>query len=192
MIIITEKKLRLEFPEDWQAIKYDKRANLSKDEPDGFHRQIIEKGGVQNIQAMDVVCKLPDANPRLQFIEVKDDRKSTVKAAARYAALFTAVMGKTAGTMTGLLLAERLNDLSLHACACLSQHPSIEVILLLIEPSPILAPAQVNGLRRLNAMDRVNSLEQRLTSKLDQWGIQFTLNNLTNRLPSPWQVREEL
>ena len=199
---ITERKLEFVFPDDWQVVAYDRSANITTGEPASFYRRVVEKGGVQYVRGMDIVCRLPDLPERLQFIEVKDDRKrepdSEVpddgkKKEPRHTELFRIVMQKTAGTLAGLLLAERLQEESLRPHACLSQHPAIEVILFLVEPE--LLPEQPdpaeNGIYQLARKERVSGLDQKLTNKLNEWGVRFYLYNLTpNRLPPDWQVRD--
>ena len=100
-------------------------------------------------------------------------------------------MKKTAGTLAGLVLAERLQDESLRPHACLSQQPTIEIILFLVEPELLPeVPNPVNGIYRLPRKERVSGLDQKLTSKLAEWGLKFHLHNLSNRLPPDWQVRD--
>lgn len=190
MPTIIERRLALDFPDDWQVVAYDRRATAT--EPASFYRRLIEKGGVQHVRGMDIVCRLPDAAPSLQLIEVKNDRGSDQERGPRHAALFITVMQKTAGTLAGLLLAERLADRSLSAQACLGQNPAIRVVLFLVEPDqlPELPDSPENHLHRLVRRERAADLDQRLTAKLDQWGIPFSLYNLTNRPPHPWQVRD--
>ena len=137
---------------------------------------------------MDIVCRLPDVPAKLQFIEVKDDRKRTTGTGDRHAELFISVLQKTIGTLAGLVLAERLGEL--RPQACLSQNPPIEVVLFLVEPAPVAVATAENDLSRLVKKERVAALDQRLTAKLDEWGILFALCNLSNRLPRDWQVRD--
>jgi len=199
---IIERKLEFEFPGDWQAIAYDRPANPVRDEPTSFYRRVVEKGGVQYVRGIDIVCRPPDLPEQLQFIEVKDDRKRESasdeqqdhkKREPRHTELFRTVMQKTAGTLAGLLLAERLQEESLRPYACLSQQPAIEVILFLVEPellSGVSASAD-NGIYRLGRKQRVAGLDQKLTNKLDEWGLKFHLYNLnSNRLPPDWQVHD--
>lgn len=192
MPTIIERKLELEFPGDWQVVQYDRQLDAERNEPASFYRRIIEKGGVQQIRGVDIVCRLPGVPGRLQFIEVKDDRKRTINAGPRHAELFITVMQKIAGTLAGLVLAERLSDASLRAHACLSQNPLIEVVLFLVEPdpTPVLAGNTENNLHRLNKQQRKTTLDQRLIAKLNQWGLPFALYNLTNRPAPDWRVRE--
>ncbi|WP_046244777.1 hypothetical protein [Hymenobacter terrenus] len=194
MPTVVEKKLAFDFPSNWAVIKYDHQADPVTNEPASFYRRTIEKGGVQNVQGVDIICRLPGVPEQLQFIEVKDDRRRTLAVGPRHAELFISILGKTAGTLVGLLLAERLNEPSLSFCACLSQRPDIEVILFLVEPPPvpILEGDAKNALRRLNRQDYITALDQRLTAKLGEWGLDFRLYNLTDRpAPAPdWQVRD--
>ncbi len=74
MPIITERKLEFKFPNDWQVVAYDRPANPAMGQPAGFYRRVVEKGGVQYVRGIDILCRLPDLPERLQFIEVKDDR----------------------------------------------------------------------------------------------------------------------
>ena len=101
-------------------------------------------------------------------------------------------MQKTAGTLAGLVLAERLQEVSLQPFACLSQQPAIEVILFLMEPEllPEAPDPGENGIYQLAKKQRVADLDQKLTNKLAEWGFDFHLHNLSNRLPSDWQVRD--
>lgn len=196
---ITERKLRFEFPDDWQVVAYDRPANLLTGEPASFYRRVMEKGGVQYVRGMDIVCRLPDASARLQFIEVKDDRSwqptpadqsGCKKKEPRHTELFRTVMQKTAGTLSGLLLAERMQEASLLSIACLSQEPAIEVVLYLLEPEIAADPAE-NDIYRLASKQRVASLDQKLTNKLAEWGLLFHLYSATpERQPPDWQVRE--
>jgi hypothetical protein len=202
MPIVTEGKLVFEFPDDWQVVAYDRPANPATGEPASFYRRVVEKGGVQYVRGMDIVCRLPDSPERLQFIEVKDDRKRETDAEKpadckpkepRHTELFRTVMQKTAGTLAGLLLAERLQEESLRPHACLSQEPAIEVILFLLEPALLLAqpdPAE-NDIYRLARKERVTGLDQKLTNKLAEWNLRFHLYNFSpDRLPPDWQVRD--
>ncbi|HEX8656929.1 MAG TPA: hypothetical protein VF690_05320 [Hymenobacter sp.] len=192
MLTVVEKELAFDFPANWAVIKYDHQADPVTNEPASFYRRIIEKGGVQNVQGVDIICRLPNKPEQLQLIEVKDDRRRTLAAGPRHADLFISMLGKTAGTLAGLLLAERLNEPSLTFCACLSQRPSIEVILFLVEPppAPVLKGDVKNGLRRLNRQNYITSLDQRLTAKLGEWGLDFRLYNLTDRPAPDWQARD--
>lgn len=199
---ITERKLVFEFPDDWQVVAYDLPANPITSEPASFYRRIVEKGGVQYVRGIDLVCRLPDLPERLQFVEVKDDRKREPdgkeqddgrKKQPRHTELFRTVMQKTVGTLAGLLLAERLQEESLRPYACLSQQPEIEVILFLVEPELPLAvpdPAE-NGIYQLARKERITGLDQSLTNKLYEWGMKFHLYNFTpGRQPPDWQVRD--
>nr|GFD33836.1 hypothetical protein [Tanacetum cinerariifolium] len=80
MPTITERKLAFEFPDDWQAVAYDRPADPVTGEPASFYRRVVERGGVQQVCGMDIVCRLPGVPERLQFIEVKDDRKRKMEA----------------------------------------------------------------------------------------------------------------
>lgn len=197
---ITERKLAFEFPDDWQVVAYDQPANPETGEPASFYRRVVEKGGVQYVRGINIVCRLPDSPERLQFIEVKDDRKRKSdtedderKKEPRHTELFRTVMQKTAGTLAGLLLAERLQDETLRPYTCLSQHPAIEVILFLVEPELLSAPPDPaeNGIYRLARKERVSGLDQKLTNKLNEWGLKFHLHNFSpDRLPPDWQMRD--
>ncbi len=199
---ITERKLVFEFPDDWQVVAYDRPANLLTGEPASFYRRVVEKGGVQYVRGMDMVCRLPDLPTRLQFIEVKDDRNwqpageeqaTGKKKEPRHTELFRTVMQKTAGTLAGLLLAERMQEESLRLHACLSREPAIEVVLFLLEPEMQSEPPDPaeNGIYQLASKQRVVGLDQKLTNKLAEWGLKFHLYNLTpDRLPPDWQVRD--
>lgn len=196
---ITERRLVFEFPDNWQVVAYDRPVNVLTSEPASFYRRVVEKGGVQYVRGMDIVCRLPDAPMRLQFIEVKDDRNwkpageeqaGSKKNEPRHTELFRTVMQKTAGTLAGLLLAERMQEDSLLPIACLSQEPAIEVVLFLVEPEITPDPAE-NGIYQLASRQRVAGLDQKLTNKLAEWGLKFHLYNLTpDRRPPNWQVRE--
>ncbi|RZJ57165.1 MAG: hypothetical protein EOO55_03935, partial [Hymenobacter sp.] len=172
---VTEGKLGFEFPADWQVVAYDRPADSATGAPASFYRRVVEKGGVQYVRGIDLICRLPDSPERLQFIEVKDDRKreleaeeqaSDIKKQPRHTELFRTVMQKTAGTLAGLLLAERLQEEAMRPYACLSQQPAIEVILFLVEPElPLEAPDPAeNGLYRLARKERVTGLDQNLTN----------------------------
>jgi len=190
MPTVIEKKLAFDFPADWEIAKYDRQVDLKSGEPASFYRRVIEKGGVQNVQGMDVVCRLPNAPAHLQFIEIKDERKRTLIAAKRHNELYKIVLSKTVGTLAGLLLAERLQEVSLQSQACLTQNPVVEVVLFLVEPLPVPISAEKNDFRRLNKQDQVTLLDQRLSSKLGQWDLAFRLYNLTDRPALLWQVRD--
>lgn len=192
MPTITEKKLAFDFADGWQVVKYDQQASLESGEPAGFYRRIMEKGGVQHVRGIDLICRLPGLPEKLQFLEVKDDRKRTMAAGPRHAELFIAVMQKTAGTLAGLVLAERLAAASLVPYACLRQLPAIEVILFLVEPEASEMPAVIaeNKLYRLAKKQGATALDQRLFSKLGEWGLTFALYNLSNRSAPDWQVRD--
>jgi hypothetical protein len=195
MPTITERKLAFEFPDDWQVVAYDRPADPVTGEPASFYRRVVERGGVQQVCGMDIVCRLPGVPERLQFIEVKDDRRRRMEAGPRHTELFRIVMQKTAGTLAGLLLAERLQQESLRPYACLSKEPAIEVILFLVEPD--LAPevtqaveSTENNLYRLARKERVSGLDQRLTAKLAEWDMPFKLQDLDKRKPALWQVHD--
>lgn len=149
MPIVTERNLELDFPSDWEVIQYDRQANPKTGEAASFYRRIIERGGVQQVRGMDIVCRLPDIPAKLQFIEIKDDRKRTIGIGDRHAELFISVLQKTVGTLAGLVLAERLSEASLRSQACLSKNPPIEVVLFLVEPAPAPVGSAENGLSRL-------------------------------------------
>ncbi|WP_223648997.1 hypothetical protein [Hymenobacter psoromatis] len=190
----TGEGLAFDFHPNWQVVKYDQQENLAANAAASFYRQVIEKGGVQRVQGMDIVCRLPTEIEQLQFIEIKDERKrnpakSTSK---RHDKLYKAVLRKTIGTLAGLTLAERLGHDSLRPLACLSRQPAIEVILFLVEPPQLPVPdvGSKRTLRRVVRQQRKTTLDQRLTAKLEQWGLPFKLYNLTNRLPPDWQVRD--
>ena len=190
MPTVVEKKLAFDFPADWEITKYDRQADLKSGEPASFYRRVIEKGGVQNVQGMDVVCRLPNAAEHLQFIEIKDERKRMLSAAKRHNELYKIVLSKTVGTLAGLLLAERLQEISLYSQACLTRNPVVEVVLFLVEPLSAIISADKNNFRRLNKQDQVTLLDQRLNAKLGQWNLAFRLYNLTDRLAPDWQVRD--
>jgi hypothetical protein len=191
MPTIIEKRLAFDFADGWQVIKYDQRANPETGESAGFYRRVIEKGGVQHVRGIDLICRLPDLPERLQFIEVKDDRKRELAAGPRHAELFITVMQKVASTLAGLVVAERLGDASLLPYACLRQQPAIEVVLFLVEPElGVPATSGENGLYRLAKKQGVTALDQRLFAKLAEWNLPFVLYNLSNRRPSDWQVRD--
>jgi|GEM_PF-1612565 len=186
--------LGFDFPATWQAVKYDQQEDAATNEPAGFYRRVIQSEGVKHIRGMDIVCRLPDETPRLQLIEIKDDRKRQANKAPgdRHTELYETVLSKTMGTLAGLTLAERLGDDSLRPMACLSRLPQLEVVLFLVEAVPVPVPnvGSRRALRRLTKLESKSTLDQRLTAKLYQWGIPFSLYNLTNRPPHPWQVRD--
>jgi len=191
---ITERKLAFEFPDDWQVVAYDRQADSTTDTPASFYRRVVERGGVQQVCGMDIVCRLPSVPESLQFIEVKDDRKREMAAGPRHTELFRVVMQKTAGTLAGLLLAERLQEEGMLPYACLSKEPAIEVVLFLVEPDlvpelPQAAASTENNLYRLARKERVSGLDQRLTAKLAEWGLPFRLHDLDKRQPALWTVR---
>lgn len=190
----TGKGLAFDFPSDWKAIKYDQEEDLAADEPAGFYRRVIEKGGVQRVRGMDIVCRLPGEPAHLQFIEVKDERKrdSAKSVNKRHDKLYKTVLRKVIGTLAGLTLAERLGDDSLRQMACLSRQPAIEVILFLVEPpqTPVPNVGSKRTLRRVVKQQRKTTLDQRLIAKLNQWGLPFKLYNLSNRPATDWQVRD--
>lgn len=193
----TGEGLEFDFPPDWQAIKYDQEEDLGANEKAGFYRRIVlgeesADDDVQGIRAMDIVCRLPGEPKRLQFIEVKDDRKRKTAKGDRETELYKTVLLKTAGTLAGLTLAERLGDNSLRPMACMTAKPAIEVILFLIEPPEELVSTtgSKRTLRRLINQQLKTTLDQRLSASLNRWGLLFTLYNLSNRLSPDWQVRE--
>jgi hypothetical protein len=190
MPTILENSLAFDFPPDWHAVKYDHDAEPSSSEPPGFYRRIILSEGVQQVRGMDIVCRLPGVARRLQFIEVKDERKRDpdTDVALRHEELRQTMLRKTLGTLASLVLAERLSDDSLRPIACLSQQPVIEVVLFLEEPP--LASQRSTPLRRVVEKDRKNILDQKLTAKMYQWGIPFFLYDLDKRRPVLWTVRE--
>jgi hypothetical protein len=165
---ITEKNLEFNFPPGWLVVKYDQDAEPVTDEPAGFYRRVILPDGVQQVRGMDIVCRLPGQQEALQFIEVKDERErnSMVDAPLRHEELRQTMLRKTLRTLASLVLAERLGDDSLRPMACLSRQPQLEVVLFLEEP-PVPIPRRTQ-LRRGTEKDRVNMLDQRLTSKFRQ------------------------
>lgn len=191
MQTFREKKLLFDFPDDWQVAHYDAKADPVAGTPAGFYRRILTSGGVSKIQAVDFVCRLPVESASLQLVEVKDDRLDTRAEGERRAQLYEAVMSKVAGTVAGLLIAERLDaqldDDALRPLACLSNRPEIEIVLFWLEP-PVIGTT----LRRVVKKDGKAILQQRLAAKLRQWGMEFALYNLTDpdRLPIHWQARE--
>lgn len=195
----TGEGLAFDFPPDWQAIKYDQEEDLALNKKAGFYRRTILGASeaqvgddAQGIRAMDIVCCLPGVLKRLQLIEIKDDRKRKTAKGDRETELYKTLLLKTIGTLAGLTLAERLGDDSLRPIACLSMKPAIEVVLFLIEPPalPASAVGSRRTLRRLVNQQLKTTLDQRLAAALNRWGLEFTLYNLTNRLPPDWQVRE--
>ena len=191
MPTFKEGKFLFDFPADWQVIHYDRDADPATGAAPGFYRRIITNGGVKYIQAVDFICLPPRAPKRLTFLEIKDDRLDTRAEGERRTLLYEAVMSKVASTLAGLLLAERLGqqlpDDEIKPFACLSELPLIEVALFWLEP-----PVPVNMLRRVVKKDGKTLLQQRLTAKLLQWDMPFTLYNLTDadRLPVEWQAHE--
>ena len=189
-----EGQLLFNFPADWQVVVYDQ----DKDDTaaPGFYRRVLlgsqdeQLPDLEHICGMDFVCRLPGQALRLQFIEVKDDRKRATAEQVRHGELYQTIVRKTFNTLSGLLLAERLQDDVLRPMACLSRQPDIEVVLFLEEPP--LAPVEARGnkrqLRRLVRTQKRTDLDQKLTAKLAQWHVPFQLYNLTNRQPPQWQV----
>ncbi len=210
MPTIIEDALAFDFPPDWQVTKYDQQADDNADELAGFDRRIMQSEGVKQVRGMDIVCRLPGNRPSLQLIEVKDDRlraadvppapccwpvgncqRRLSNSVPRHTQLYETVLLKTVGALAGLLLAERLGENTLRATACLTQNPAIEVVLFLAEQPIEAAPTSVRAkLRRSAGLDRTEILHQKLTAKLHQWGLPLKLYNLTNRSPTPWQVRD--
>lgn len=194
----TGAGLAFNFPTDWQAIKYDQDEEAATAEVAGFYRRIVlgekddDSEAAQGIRAMDIVCRLPGELERLQLIEVKDDRKRTKEQGERESELYNTMLLKTVGTLTGLLLAERLGEVSLRPMACLSREPAIEILLFLVEPlvEPVADVGSKRKLRRLAKLQVKTTLDQRLSSTFKRWGLPFALYNLTNRLPPDWQVHE--
>lgn len=70
----TGSGLAFDFPDDWQAVKYDQDEDAASQESAGFYRRIIlgekevDSGDAQCIRAMDIVCRLPGEPRRLQLI----------------------------------------------------------------------------------------------------------------------------
>ncbi len=190
MPTFREKKLLFDFPDDWQVVHYDAKADPVAGTPAGFYRRILTSGGVSRLQAVDFICRLPADPASLQLVEVKDDRLDTRAEGERRTQLYEAVMSKVAGTVAGLMIAERLgmrlDDDLLRPMACLSSQPAIEVILFWLEP-----PVAGTTLRRVVKKDGKAILQQRLAAKLRQWDMEFALCNLTDpdRLAPHWQVR---
>ncbi|WP_092769994.1 hypothetical protein [Hymenobacter actinosclerus] len=191
MQTFREKKLLFGFPDDWQITHYDVNANPAANTPAGFYRRILTSGGVKHVQAVDFICRFPGVPTKLQFVEVKDDRLDARAEGERRNQLFEAVMSKSASTLAGLIIAERLgehlDDELLRPMACLSEQPIIEVVLFWVEPPVVGSP-----LRRVVKKGGRTGLQQRLTSKLHQWGLRFSLYNLADadRLAPDWQVSE--
>lgn len=191
MQTFKEKNLLFDFPDDWQVTHYDARIDVITGASVGFYRKTLTSGGVKHVQAVDFICRLPDAPKKLQFVEVKDDRLDARAEGERRTQLFEAVMSKVASTLAGLLIAERLgqqmDDNLLRPMACLSEQPEIEVVLFWVEP-----PIAGSILRRIVKKDGKVLLQQRLAAKLGQWAIPFCLYNLVDadRRPPDWQVRD--
>ena len=188
MPTFREKMLLFNFPDDWQVVHYDTKADPIAGTPAGFYRRILTSGGVSKVQAVDFICRLPAESASLQLVEVKDDRLDIRAEGERRTQLYEAVMSKVAGTMAGLAIAERLGvDELLRPMACLSSRPEIEVILFWLEP-----PVVGTTLRRVVKKDGKAILQQRLAAKLRQWDMEFALYNLTDpdRLAPYWQAHE--
>lgn len=194
----TGAGLAFDFPADWQVVKYDQDEEVATAEAAGFYRRVVlgakeeDSEDAQGIRAMDIVCRLPGLLEHLQLIEIKDDRKRTQEKGGRETELYNTVLLKAVGTLTGLLLAERLGEASLQPMACLSRQPAVEIILFLVEPAvePVSDVGSKRKLRRLAKLQVKTTLDQRLSSTLKRWGLPFALYNLTNRLPPDWHVRE--
>ena len=201
----TGAGLAFDFPTGWIPVKYDQEENPGANEKAGFYRRVVlgedgEKKGeeeeknkvAQGVRAMDIVCALPGRRRRVQFIEVKDDREEKRERGVRHSQLYETVLLKTVGTLAGLLLAERLGEETLQGVASLSRQPQVEIILFLVEAAeaPQLEIGSKRTLRRVVKKQLKSTLDQRLTAKLEQWGLPFTLYNLTDRRPLDWQVRE--
>lgn len=191
MQTFREKKLLFDFPDDWQVVHYDAKSDPVTGTPAGFYRRTLTSGGVNKVQAVDFACRLSVVPASLQLVEVKDDRLDTSPEGERRTKIYEAVMGKVAGTVAGLLIAERLGDQLdddlLRPLACLSNHPAIEIVLFWLEP-----PVVGTTLRRVAKKDGKAILQQRLAAKLRQWNMEFALCNLTDpdRIPIHWNVRE--
>ncbi len=179
-----EGKFWFDFPADWQVVHYDRDADPATGAAPGFYRRVVTNGGVKQVQAIDFVCLLPATPKKLLFLEIKDDRLDTRAEGERRTLLYESVMSKVTSTLAGLLLAERLHAQwpsdEVQPLACLSELPLIEVALFWLEP-----PVPSSTLRRVVKKDGKTLLQQRLTAKLLQWDMPFTLYNLTDsdRLP---------
>ena len=113
---------------------------------------------------------------RLLFIEAKDYRQETVIADTLNEKLIETVLRKTLGTLAGLMVAERVQELTLHKLAILRRQPVIEVVLFLVEkPVAVTAPPTGYKLRRQTQITGRNDLEQKLTAILAGWGLGFKL-----------------
>lgn len=191
MPTFREGKFQFDFPADWQVVHYDQDADPVTGLAPGFYRRVVTNGGVKYVQAVDFVCLLPGEQKKLLFLEIKDDRLDARAEGERRTLLYEAVMSKVASTLAGLTLAERLRKQlpgdEVQPLACLSELPLIEIALFWLEP---VVPS--NTLRRVVKKDGKTLLQQRLTAKLLQWDMPFTLHNLTDadRLPTEWQARE--
>lgn len=191
MPTFKEGKLQFDFPAGWQVAHYDRDADSATGATPGFYRRVVTSGGVKYVQAVDFICLLPGERKRLLLLEVKDDRLDARAEGERRTLLFEAVMSKVASTLAGLTLAERLSQQlagdEVQPLACLSAQPLIEVALFWLEPA-----APTTTLRRLVKKDGRTLLQQRLTAKLQQWGMPFALYNLmdADRQPAGWQARE--
>jgi hypothetical protein len=112
MPTIIEGALRFDFPAGWTAAKYD--------EETGFYRTIVTRH-VQHTRDVDIVACPPDETARLLFIEAKDYRQETVIADTLNGKLLETVLRKTLGTLAGLMVAERVQELTLHKLAILGR-----------------------------------------------------------------------
>ncbi|HYE77222.1 MAG TPA: hypothetical protein VEI97_04475 [bacterium] len=181
--------LEFNFPAGWEVEEFDRDARPGH--PAGFYRQTIMGDGVKHIRGVDIVCRSPDAAPRVLLIEVKDDRPRVTQSRERHEELRLSIQNKVLGTLAGLVIAERVGEASLQPMACLTRHPRVEVVLFLEEPPPAPIP-NVGSKKKLRKQVRTaykSNLDQDLSATLHKWGLPFHLYNLTNRQPVEWTVR---
>ncbi len=183
------KELWFDFPAGWTVVEFDE--DKANGRPPGYYRRTIISEGVQSVRGVDIVARPPAPSERLLLIEVKDDRERTIAPHLRHEELRTTVLQKVLGTLAGLVIAERTWEESLLRLACLSEKPTIEVVLFLEEPPLPVTPdvGSRRALRRLVNNTYQSDLEQRLTAKLVTWAMPFYLFNLTANPPTEWAVR---
>lgn len=189
MPTVTEKDIRLDFPAEWQVVKYD--GDTATDNA-SFYREKIERQ-VQNVRGVDVVCQASGTTNRLLLIELKDYRISATSAEKSTAALRQTVLQKALNTMSGLYVAARVQDPELRKVATHIFHPdlTIEVILFLERPPlPVSPRTTAAKFRRQNPQNAIENLRLDLTSTFYAFGLTFLLRSSRTMQPHDgWTVR---
>lgn len=189
MPTVTEKSIRLDFPEGWAVVKYD--GDVQADNA-GFYRDKIEHQ-VQNVRGVDVVTQATAPDNRLLLIEVKDFRESATQAENSIGLLRQTVIQKALNTLSGLFLAARTHDPQLYPVVRQLLMPALQIeIVLFLErpPAPTVLRTTKQKFRKQNPQTAIDNLILDLNGTLSALGLDFHLrSSLTMQPRDKWAVR---